>query len=186
MTLRKALPTALTMFIFLLAFLTRCSAQETNAGDWTALKIQYAKANLELAQARLALAVHQNQEVPDSVAVGTMESLQAGVQIAQGRLERLQSNQPADPYASLIIDAEARVKGAEEKFQESMRANRIQAGTIPEVLLRQERAELDVAKTRLALLKTLHEQPVDVRLQWEIRELQDEVRALWNRPLLED
>jgi hypothetical protein len=53
------------------------------------------------------------------------------------------------------------------------------------VLLR-EQAEIAVAKARLAMLKSLHEQPVEVRLQCEITQLQDQVRALWNRPLIED
>jgi hypothetical protein len=43
-----------------------------------------------------------------------------------------------------------------------------------------------VAKARLASLKALAQQPPEIRMQWEISQLQDQIRALWARPLIED
>ncbi len=186
MTQRLALMVALTTSLLLLAYLATSFAQETGSADWTSLETHYAKANLALAQARLAIVDHENQEAAESVGQETMDALQAGVKLAQDRLLLLQANHDANPYAPMVDAAKAQVKGAEVKLEESLRANSIDQSAIPEVILRRERAEIEVAKARLAMLMQLNEQPVDVRLQWEIRQLQDEVRALWNRPLLQD
>jgi hypothetical protein len=52
--------------------------------------------------------------------------------------------------------------------------------------LRREQAAIVVAKARLAALKVLDQQPPEVRIQWELGQIQDQIRALWARPLIED
>lgn len=49
-----------------------------------------------------------------------------------------------------------------------------------------EEARKQLSQARLAALRALAQQPPEVRVQWEIRQLQDEIRALWARPLIED
>ena len=186
MTQRLALIAMCTTPLLLLAYLATSFAQETGPSDWTSLELQQAEANLALAQAQLGIAEHQNQEVAESVSKATMDSLHAGVQLAEGRVQQLKLGNAGNPYAPLIAAAEARVAGAELEHQQSLQANSADPSAIPEVMLRREQAEIAVAQARLAMLKQLHAQPVEVRLQWEIRELQDDVRALWNRPLIED
>lgn len=183
---RLALIVSLATPLLLLAYLATSFAQETRSTDWKSLEIQNAEASLALAQAQLAVAIHQNQEAAESVPKETMASLQAEVQLAASRLKQLQGGELANPYAPMIAAAEARVKGAEQEYQESLRANSIDQSAVPEVMVQREQAKIAVAKSRLAMLQQLNGQPVDVRLQWEIRQLQDEVRALWNRPLIED
>jgi hypothetical protein len=153
---------------------------------WTSLEKSYAQANLELAQARLAQAQRENDAVKGSVSDGTLDQLEAGVQLTRARLRQLDSGAANDTFAAQIVAAEEAVRGLEADHAASVKANSIQAGSVTDVELRREVAEVAVAKARLASLKALAQQPIDVRVQWEISQLQDQVRALWARPLIED
>ncbi len=74
----------------------------------------------------------------------------------------------------------------EANHAESLKANQLQPGAVPDVELRNEQAEIDMARARLAALQSLPQQPPQVRVDWEIRMLQDGIRALWARPLIEN
>jgi hypothetical protein len=81
---------------------------------------------------------------------------------------------------------EGMVQACETNYAESIKANQLQTGAVPDVELRREKAEIAVAKARLAALRVLSQQPPQVRVEWRIRMLQDDIRALWARPLIED
>jgi hypothetical protein len=165
---------------------TESFARESATANWHALEVAYARANLELAQARLAEAKSQNQSVRGSVSDGTLDELTAGVQLAQDRLKQLESGRSGDPYAGQIAAAEGALRALEADHDESLKANKIQAGSVADPELRREVAEIAVAKARLAALKVVSQQPPEVRIQWQIGQLQDQIRALWARPLIED
>lgn len=186
MTKRFALPVMLAPCFVAVTFLSVLFARDDVSSNWKTLETRCAQANLELAQARLAMAQHENQADAGSVPAETMDSLQAGVRLAQDRLLQLAASGDVHPYAPQIKAAEAALQGLEENHKKSLEANRLQARAVSALALRQEQAEIEVAKARLAALGALAQQPPEVRVQWEIRQLQDEVRALWARPLIED
>ncbi len=146
----------------------------------------YAEADLQLAQARLAQAQSENQTVRGSVPRAVINSLEAGVQVTRDRLKLLESDSTADPYAPQIKGAEDAIVALETTHAESLKANKFQAGTVPDVQLQREQAEIALAKARLSVLKVLNQQPPEVRVQWELAELQDQIRSLWARPLIEE
>jgi hypothetical protein len=161
-------------------------ADQNAPSNWKALEKAYAEANVELAKARLAQAKSENQTVKGSVSDGMMDELAAGVQLTQDRLKLLQNPGGGDPFGLQITAAANALRGLEDDHAESVKANSIQAGAVPEAELSREVAEVAVAKARLAVVKDLAQQPADVRLQWELLQLQDQIRALWARPLIED
>src|SRR6185503_18073465 len=73
-------------------------ARDDAPSSWKSLEAAYAKANVELAKARLAQAQSQNQAVKGSVSDGTLDELQAGVQLTEDRLRQLESG-GGDRYA---------------------------------------------------------------------------------------
>jgi len=160
-------------------------AGESSSDNWKALEKSYAEANLELAQARLAQAKNENEQDEGAISQGTMAELQAGVKVAQERLKLL-SDGNADAYAPQISAAESTVKTLEAEHAESIKANKIDSGAVTNAELRREAAEIAVAKARLAALKVLSKQPPEVRLQWELSQLRDQIVALWARPLIEN
>jgi hypothetical protein len=156
------------------------------SSDWNAIKKNYAEANLELAKARLASAMNQNESVPDAVSRDTLDSLQAGVELARAHVNELAKGDSANPFAPQIAAAEKNLAGLEAQYKASLEANKVAAGAVSDLDIRREAAEVAVAKARLAAFKSLAAQPPEVRMQWEINQLQDQVRALWARPLIED
>jgi hypothetical protein len=161
-------------------------ADDAASTDWNSLNKNYAEANLQLAQARLALALEDNKLVGGSVTQDTLDTLQASVKLAEQKLAQLGNANPANPFAPQVAVAESNLSGLEAQHKASLEANRLAAGSVSDLELRREAAEIAVAKARLAALQSLAQQPPEVRMQWQIDQLQDQIRALWARPLIED
>ncbi|HEX4413538.1 MAG TPA: hypothetical protein VH107_07915 [Lacipirellulaceae bacterium] len=168
------------------ATLNMLFAGGTDTNSWKALERSYAAANLELAEARSAQANSQNQTVADSVSRGMLAELKAGVQVAQDRLKQLDAKGNENPYGPQIKATEDAVSLLENNYSEATKANKISAGSVPDVELRREKAAIAVAKARLSALKVLDQQPPEVRIRWELGQLQDQIGALWARPLIEN
>ena len=186
MTKRFAFPLVLVPCVVLAASLSTFSALGDAASDWTALEKQYAEANYQLAAARLAVAESQNKAVAGSVTKETIDELTSGVQVARDQVKQLLVNKTANSVSPRVTAAEGQLKALEVDHTESLKANQLQAGSVPAVELQREEAEINVAKARLAALRALPQQSPQVRVEWEIRMLQDDIRALWARPLIED
>jgi hypothetical protein len=178
--------TLMAACVILGACLSNLFAVDEPPNTWKALEQNYAKANLELAQARLAQAQSENKTAAGSVSAGMLAELAAGVQLTRDHLRQLNSNDNANPFGPQIAAATDTVEALETIHAESLKANELQAGTVSDAEIRREQAEINVAKARLAALKALPQQPPEVRIQWQIGQLQDQVRALWARPLIED
>jgi hypothetical protein len=186
MNKRTAFPIIFVFALIALATLSARSAREDQPANWLTIENQYAQANLELAQARLALAESQNRTVRNTISDETMNMLKAGVQLAQDQAKQLAVNKKADSLSPQIAAAETLLRGLQENEAESLKANKIQPGVVPDAELKRQHGEIEVAKARLAALKLLANQTPGVRIEWQIRMLQDDIRALWARPLIED
>jgi hypothetical protein len=186
MTKRITLPLALVLGVVAGFSLSNLFARDDNSSDWISIEKTYAEANLELTQARLAMAQSQNKAVPGTVDKETMVALTSAVQIARDQAKQIAVNQNASSLSPQIAAMQGTIQAFETNYAESLKANQLQAGSVPEVELRREQAEITVAKARLAALRVLAQQPPQVRVEWQIRMLQDDVRALWARPLIQD
>jgi hypothetical protein len=185
MTKRIALPLILAPCVITVACLSAYSARDEAPSNWLSLEQRYAEAKLELAKARLAIAQSQNQAAAGAVSKQTMEELQSGVQIAQDELKQLVVNQNANSFSPRIAAMEGVIRALETNYAESLKANQLQAGAVSDVELRREQAVISLAKARLAALQALPQQSPQIRIEWEIRMLQDDIRALWSRPMIE-
>jgi hypothetical protein len=177
---------AMSACVVLGAYLNSLFAKDEAPSQWKALEKAYAQANVELAKARLAQAQSENQTVGGSVSNGMVAELKAGVQLTQERLKLIESGASGDSFAPQIAAGEDAVKALEADHAESIKANSLQANSVPAAELKREAAEIAVAKARLAAIKAISREPAGVQMQWEIGQLQDQVRALWARPLIED
>jgi hypothetical protein len=161
-------------------------AKDAAPTSWKALERAYAEANVELAEARLAQAKSQNNGVAGSVSEETVDQLTADVKLTKDRLKQIQSGSTGDVYGPQVAAAAEDLRGLEADYAEAVKANKIQAGAVSEAEIRREQAEIAVAKARLAAMKAVGQQSPEVRMQWQISQLQDQIRALWARPLIED
>lgn len=186
MTKRIAIPLLLANCVFAVACFSNISARDEAPSNWEAVEKIYSEANLELAKARLAMAESQNKAVAGTVSKATLDELQSGVRIAQDSLKQLLVNHKANALSPQIAAAEGALQALEANYSESIKANEQQAGAVGEVELRREQAEINVAKARIATLRALGQQPPEVRIEWQIRMIHDDIRSLWARPLIED
>jgi len=184
MSIRSKFVTASALCV--LTSFCRTSLAANDSADWKAVETSYAEANLALAEARLAQAQSENATDTDSVSAETIDSLEAGVQLAQAQVKQLNSGDAANTYAAQIMAAEQELLGLKKDYNDSLAANKQQAGAVSDSVLRRQQAEVAVAKARLAAYRALAKQPAEVRIQWQIGQLQDQIRALWARPLIED
>jgi hypothetical protein len=185
MTKRTALPLVLAPCVIAVAYLSAYSARDDAPSNWKSLEQRYAEANLELAKARLDMAQSQNKAIPRTVDRQTMDELQSGVQISRDQLKQLVVNQNADALSPQIAAIEGVIRALETNYAESLKANQLDAGAVNDIELRREQAEINVAKARLAALQALPQQSPQVRVEWEIRMLKDDIRAIWARPLID-
>ena len=183
---KRIAPIFLALAVIVLASVSARSAREDESSNWLAIENQYAQANLELAKARLALAESQNRTVQGTISDETLNMLKVGVGLAQDQAKQLAVNKKADSFSPQIAAAEALLRGLQENEHLALRANKLQPGAVPDGELRRQHGEIEVAKARLAALKALASQPAAIRSEWQIRMLQDDIRALWARPLIED
>ena len=186
MTQRIALPTVVASAIIAVACLSALFARDVVPSNWKSLERSYAQASVELAQARLAMAQSENAAAAGSVSKELMDVLKAGLLRAQDQMRQFESSENASPLGPQIIEAEGALQAMQVNHAESMKANQIQAGAVSDVALRREQAEIELAKARVAALKSLAQQPADVQLAWQIRFLQDDIGALRARPIRED
>jgi hypothetical protein len=186
MTKRIALPLFLATCVIAVVCLSKLSARDEAPSNWKAIEQRYAEANLELAKARLDMAKSQNEAVAGTVTKQTMAELQSAVQVSQDWLKQLAVNQNPNRYSPQIAAMEGLVRAMEANHADSLKANQLQEGAVSAVNLGNEQAEINVAKARLAALRSLSQQPPEVRVDWEISMLQNDIRALWARPLIRD
>lgn len=186
MTKRTAFSLTLTLGIIVGFCLSSLSARDEAPNNWMSLEKSYAEASLELAEARLAMAQSQNKDVAGTISKQMMDELQSSVQSSRDLVKQIAVNRKPNNLSPRIAALEGNVNALETSHAESLKANQLQAGAVPEIDLRNETAEINVAKARLAALRALSSQPFEVRVDWEIRMLQDDIRALWARPLIED
>jgi hypothetical protein len=186
MTKRISLPLVLVLGVIAGMTLSNLFAGDEAPSNWKAVEKSYAEANFELAQARLAMAQSQNKAVAGTIDKETMDELTSCVQIARDQVKQIAVNQSANSLSPQIAAMEGVIRGLEVNYGESLKANQLQNGTVPDLELRREQAEIAVAKARLAALRVLSQQPPQVRVEWQIRMLQDDIRGLWARPLVQD
>jgi hypothetical protein len=177
---------SLSVLAVTLLALSTLFAADPKPSDWSAAERAYVTANLELAESRLALAVRQQKAVVDSVSQDTIDALRANVTSFKDHLAHLDGTKTPDPFTAQIAAARRELDALEVAHNKSLEANRIAAGAVPPIDLENEVAEINVAKARLAVLQAIANQPAEVRIQWQIGQLQDQIRALWARPMIED
>jgi hypothetical protein len=183
---RFLLLTASVLCLVTVLCLSGLLAGDAAPTDWKTLEIRCAQANVELADARLAEAENQDKLAPGTNSVGAIQMLKTDAKFSRDRLTQLEGKGGSNPFAPQIIAATDQIKALTDNYNGSLQANNLQPGSVSAQQLRRQQAEINVAKARLAAFQSLSEQPLPVRLEWQIRQLQNDIHALWARPLIQD
>jgi len=145
--------------------------------NWERLTQDYASAAVDVAEARLASAKSINKSVPRSIAADLIGDMTRLVEAAQERQRMLKTGDAGDSCVSLMAAAQISLKRDENTYAGLQKAVERGAVLSPGALdLAKTRAEL--AKARVALAKALADQPVEVRRQWQIELIVDEMESI--------
>jgi hypothetical protein len=161
-----------------LAWGVRVRAHDADQSQsWKRLTQDYAGAAVDLAEARLASAKSINKSVPRSIAADRIGDMTRLVEAAQTRQRMLKLGETGDACISLITAAEISLERDENTyagFQKAVERGAVLAtGTLD---LAKTRVQL--AKARVALAKALAGQPVEIRRQWQIELIVDEIESI--------
>src|SRR5690242_20048022 len=106
MTKRIAIPLIVANCVIAFACFSKLSARDDAPSNWNAIEQSYAEANVELAKARLAMAISQNKAVAGTISKETMDELKSGLQVAQDSLKQLLVNHNANAISPRIAAAQ--------------------------------------------------------------------------------
>jgi hypothetical protein len=145
--------------------------------SWERLTQDYASAAVDLAETRLASAKSINKSVQRSIAADRIGDMTRLVEAAQARQRMLTRGDAGDTCITLVAAAEISLQRDESTyagFQKAVeRGGVLSAGTLD---LAKTRVQL--AKARVALSKALADQPVEIRRQWQIELIVDEMESI--------
>lgn len=161
-----------------LAWGGRVGAHDANQStSWERLTRDYAGAAVDVAEAQLASAKAINQSVPRSIAADRIGNLTRLVEAAQTRQRMLKMADPSNVCATLVAAAEISLKRDENTYSGYQKAVERGAVLSPGTLdLAKSRVQL--AKARVELIKALADQPLEIRRQWQIELIVDELESI--------
>jgi hypothetical protein len=163
-------------------------AQAPAEPDWKAAQTAYATANLELAEVRLNQLNREREVARDAVPDETIAILESQVELAKLQLDQITNGKPGDVLDFQLAAAAAELKARETNYQKLVRIREFAASSaaVTGADLKLAAAQIAVARSRVGILKALAAQPAEVRIQWQIADMQNQIRSLWTRPQIED
>lgn len=155
---------------------------EDNPSRDRILSLQFAQANLNLAQIELQIALEDNRKVAGTVPDILIERLRMNVTVAAAQVE--QALGPSTPGAMNVHlrYAEERARVARLDFQKAEAARKKQPESITDLQFERLRLEANVASLRLAIWRNPIFLPSLLdQMQWQIDRLGDEIIELHKR-----
>jgi len=141
------------------------------------LDVQYARAQLALAEANLKRVEQINQQVARAVSGKVVDEYRSDVDVARARLDAA-TRGDSDSFQVWLRGAEASLKSAERAWHNATVANQHMAGTIESVDVERLRLRAEVYRIDLERGRALAGGTREAQLQWRVRMLSDEVDRL--------
>jgi hypothetical protein len=168
--------------------LTTLFAQNAGSPELQAAQKAYAAAILDLAETRLNQLNREREVARDAVPDETIAILEAQAELAKQQLDQVTNGKPVDILEFQISEAAAELQARDTNYQKLTRIREFAAtsAAVSASDLKIAAAQTAVARSRVAILKALASQPAEVRMQWQIADLQNQISSLWARPQIED
>jgi hypothetical protein len=152
------------------------TAATASPGPTEELAVQYARAQLHLAEANLKRVQQMNERVKRAVPDSVVADLEHDTQVAKLELEQAEKPQ-ASAFAVWLRRAEMAWKSTESNWRRGIAANQRSAVFDPQDIER-FRLRAEVARLQYERGRTLAKGSRDDQLQWELDVLHDEVQRV--------
>jgi len=141
------------------------------------LDVQYARAQLALAEANLKRVEEINRRVARAVSDKVVDEYRGDLAVAKARLE-LTSRGDTDSFQVWLRSAEANLKSAERAWQNATLANRHMPATVEPLDVERLRLRAEVCRVELEQGRALAGATRQAQLEWRVRTLTSEVDRL--------
>ncbi len=152
------------------------SAQLKQASDDFA--IRYAKAQLRLAELRLAKAQEMNRRVARTLAKGVVEQFANDVTFAKAQLEAAQGSGKSDSFSFWVRRAELELADRQEQLRIANAANQRVPGAYQPIDLDRMQAAIELAGLRVERAKELADAPEEAKLVWQLEIIAEELNRV--------
>jgi hypothetical protein len=140
--------------------------------------VRYAKAQLRLAELRLAKAQEMNRRVARTLAKGVIEQFADDVKFAKSQLEAAQSSGKSDGFTFWVNRAQLELEDREEALQVAVQANERVPGAFRDIDLDRLRAAVELAKLRVERSKELENASEGAKLMWQLSIMAEEINRV--------
>lgn len=165
-----------TLVAFGLGWATSQGQGEPKKAD--SVQVQFAEAQVRLAEITLKKAQRMNQRVAGAVAAVDVAEYREDVEVAKAQLAAAQTGAGENQFLTWLRSAQAADKAAQHRLRSSLAANARLPGTIDDLEIERLRLRAELAQLRLARGQSLRDRPPVEQLQWQVNLLRDEVQRL--------
>jgi hypothetical protein len=140
--------------------------------------VQYARAQLQLAEANLNRVEESNKKLERTVPSSIVAEYQDDVRVAKIRLQQATTGRPANDFQVWLERAEAERRSAETTWKQAMAVNQSTPGTFVPLDVERYRLRAEVAKLQLQRGQSLVDSGREAQLQWQSDLLDNQVQRL--------
>ncbi len=151
---------------------------QTDARPGSDLPVDYARAQLALAETNLQQAEGMNRRVRGAVSGNVVSEYQRDVQVARRHLESLQSERVENEFQHWLIRAEANYLAAETQWKSAKAASAKARGAFEPLEIRRLELQAKVDRLLVAQGKSLVAAPRDQQAAWQLEVLANETQRL--------
>ena len=142
------------------------------------LELEYAEAQLRLAETNLRKVQVTNERFPKTVSASVIADYGEDLAIAKAQYEGVRQGGNDDFFAGWLRRIESSVKAAEASYNSARVANQRSPGTVDAMDVDRMRLRMEIARLQLERGKLLAGSPVEQQLRWQVQVLNDEVAHL--------
>jgi hypothetical protein len=142
------------------------------------VEIQFARAQLQLAEANLNRMQQMNRRLARTVPASVVAEYQQDVELAKAQLQQAEAGSAANEFQVWLRRAETVHKTAETNWKNAVAANQRASGTVEAVDVERFRLRAEVTRLQAARGQKLAQAPREAQLQWEVDLLNYEMQRL--------
>jgi hypothetical protein len=147
---------------------------DTQASSKESIEVRYARARLRQAELTLQKAQELNKKMGGTLIGGTVSQFSDDVDFAKYQLQ-LALHPEADSLRGIIARAELDLRMAETRLKKAVEANQRAPEVVSAADVERSRLGVEVIKLRIERGKSLAGASPDVKLQWQVNVLADEL-----------
>lgn len=142
------------------------------------LELEYAEAQLRLAETNLRKVQVTNERFPKTVSASVIADYGEDLAIAKAQYDGVKKGGDDDFFAGWLRRIESSVRAAEASYNSARVANQRSPGTVDAMDVERMRLRMEIARLQLERGKLLAGSNVEQQLRWQVQVLNDEVAHL--------